>query len=120
MMNEDERAILWLAIEDFSGLWETVWQLRSLGPDVDDEVLAQRARNAVAHLLRSGWVDVYRCDEPYGELSLISTDEAVVSLDQPSAWDEPQAGRVSLRIGATENGREAYAQSPDFLHHDSP
>ncbi len=112
MTKDDERAILWLAIEDYSGLWEVVWQLRSLRPEDPNDALIQRAKDVVAELLQRNWADLFHCEEPYGKLSKISPDEAAASLSQASVWEEPKVGEVSIRIGVTSAGQEAYEQSP--------
>ena len=109
-MNDDERAILWLAIEDFSGMWEVVWQLRALRPQDSDVELNERAKNVLSRLLQRGWVDLYHCEEPYGKLSRIPSGETESILGDASAWEEPQAGEISKRIGATAEGRKAYEQ----------
>jgi hypothetical protein len=107
-MNDDERTILWLAIEDFSGMWEVVWQLRSLRPEDSDAELNRRAKDVLSHLLQRGWADLYHCEEPYGRLSKIPSGETDAILGEAGAWEEPQAGAISKRIGATAKGRKAY------------
>jgi len=109
-MNDDERAILWLAIEDFSGMWEVAWQFRSRRPRDTDVELNERAKDVLSRLLLRGWVDLYYCEEPYGKLSRIPSGETDSILGDASAWDEPRAGEVSKRIGATPEGRKAYEQ----------
>ncbi len=109
-MNDDERAILWLAIEDFSGTWEVVWQFRALRHQDSDVELNQRAEDVLARLPQRGWVDLYHCEEPYGKLSKLPSGETDSILGEASAWEAPQAEAVSKRICATAEGRKVYEQ----------
>ena len=45
------RTALWLAIEDYSGLWEVVWELRKLRPDASEAELRRDAAHAVSALV---------------------------------------------------------------------
>jgi len=110
MITLDERVILWLAVEEYAELWEVVWQLRSLRPRDSEADLGQVATTVVAGLLQRGWVNLYRCEEPYGELFEIPRDEAEGLLADEASWCEPAAEKVSIRIGATASGEEVYRQ----------
>lgn len=85
------------------------WQLRSLRPQDSEVDLSQAAVTVVAGLQR-GRVDLYRCEEPYGELFKIPRDEAEDLLANEASWCEPAANGFSIRIGATASGEEAYQQ----------
>jgi hypothetical protein len=108
MRQEDLRATLWLAIEDFSGLWEVVWDMRARQTSEDDQSLIQAAREVVAELLRRGWIDLYRSQELYGELVKIEATEATRVILTPEAWQPPTKGAFSVRLGATPEGESAY------------
>lgn len=100
----DSREILWLAVEDYSGLWEAVWQLRAHHSEVGDDDLLRRARVALAILVERRLVELYRCQEPYGELSLIDGAEAPQVLADDRSWIEPGPKDVSIRFSATPVG----------------
>lgn len=67
----DIKPILGLAIEDYSGLWEVVWQLRALDPKAASEALIARAKVSLMELLARDLVTLYRCQEPYGDMAEI-------------------------------------------------
>jgi hypothetical protein len=104
----DMKAILWLAVEDYSGLWEAVWQLRSLHPEFHKDVLTEQASSAVSNLLGRGLIRLYRCQEPDGKLSLVRSPEDSKLLESPQNWEEPTRGATSIRFGATPAGEAAY------------
>jgi hypothetical protein len=108
-MSDTERTALWLAIEDYSGLWEVVWELRAKDPARDEGELRGVALTAVRALLNSRLVDLYRCEEPYGELFKMSLPDAQEVLADSRSWDEPAKHAISIRIGATPVGEEVYA-----------
>jgi hypothetical protein len=99
--------VLWLAIEDYSGLWEVVWELNTRFPG-NDPSNRRRARETVRVLLDRGLLDLYWSQEPLGDPVRISAEEAQALLDDDRFWEEPVAGGRSVRIGATEAGEEAY------------
>ena len=104
---DDVKAILWLAIEDYSGLWEAVWELRTDHPEVGAAVLADRARDHLVDLIDRGLVRLYRCQEPYGDLAEIEDHEVGEVLATAENWFEPGPGSVSIRFGATASGEAA-------------
>ncbi|HEX5495988.1 MAG TPA: hypothetical protein VFX70_15575 [Mycobacteriales bacterium] len=110
MIETEARAILWLAIEDFAGLWEVVWQLRSITPEAQEPELRESARRIVSDLLRRGWVNLYECQEPYGEMRKVPSADAAGLLARETYWSEPAADAVSIRVGATTSGEAAFAQ----------
>lgn len=104
----DAKAILWLAIEDYSGLWEAAWQLQTDHPDFDSAHAATRAKTVVNELLERGFVRLYRCQEPYGELSVVDNEQVHDVLAEPANWVEPEPESMSIRFGVTPAGEEAF------------
>jgi hypothetical protein len=104
------RTALWQAIEDYSGLWELLWELKTQRPEVDDRQLRSEASAAVADLVLRGLIDLYRCQEPYGQLSKIATEEITTVLAEDAVWAEPEKGGISVRMGATQAGEETYKE----------
>jgi hypothetical protein len=63
----------------------------------------------VSELLRQDLVRAYHCQEPYGELTFIPRDEAMVLLARDESWSPPVAAdAVTVRIGATDAGEAHY------------
>lgn len=106
MTNDGDR-LLWLSIEDYSGLWEAVWELRPLHPDLDAEVLREHARRELLRLAEQDLVQFYRSVEPDGDITDIDRQEVARILGEDRNWDEPTAGSVSIRFGATPAGYAA-------------
>ncbi|GAB3762644.1 hypothetical protein [Microlunatus parietis] len=106
-MTDDTESILWLAVEDYSGLWEAVWELRANHADMDSEVLLGRAKDELIRLVGHDLIQLYRCLEPYGDMTDVEKQEAVDLLRMDANWNEPEPGSVSIRFGATPAGRAA-------------
>ncbi|MEE2523787.1 hypothetical protein V1639_13080 [Pseudarthrobacter sp. J75] len=106
---KDMKSILWLAIEDYSGLWEAVWQLRTYTPETADGVLIERAKTVLERLVADDFIRFYRCQEPYGQLCEVKDTEVSDILSNPRHWEEPAADAVSIRFGITSLGQEKYA-----------
>lgn len=102
------KCILWLAIEDYSGLWEVVWEINSRYGELSETERLVLARQVVRDLASRGWVALYRCQEPYGDMVPLSPEEYDEVLLNPANWEPPTADSVSIRIGATEAGERAY------------
>lgn len=102
------RAALWLAMEDYSGLWEVVWEFQGLDPSSGDIVNRRAACDVISALLSHGLIELYRCEEPYGELMKIPALETAAALKDKSVWHEPARDAISIRIGATPEGEAAY------------
>jgi len=105
---DDVKAVLWAAIEDYAGLWEAVWELRALHRDAAAADLASRAHALVSDFLRDGLIELYRCVEPYGDMTLVDPAEAVRLLESPKSWEVPGADDLSVRFSATGRGEEYY------------
>jgi hypothetical protein len=105
---DDFKPILWLAMEDYAGLWEAVWQLRALDSGAESDALVGRARASLRELLARDLVALYLCQEPYGEVVEVRAGEVDALLSSDESWREPAANAVSIRFGATPAGQEAY------------
>lgn len=99
--------VLWLAIEDVSGLWEVLWDLKSHYPTMPDKERQDIALRTVRELIDRDWIELYSCKEPGGEpLKLAESDFDTILLDAKN-WSEPVPGSISFRIGATDTGHSA-------------
>lgn len=107
-LREITKKILWLGIEDYSGLWEILWDLKTQDPLLSEGESYEMARDALQTSIKEGYLKLYRCQEPYGELTEIPSEQAYSLVQDPKNWQEPQANSLSLRIGTTETGQEIY------------
>lgn len=108
MIDPDPEAVLWLAVEDYAGLWEVTWELRALHSHLPEKELLEKSRLTIVTFLTLDWVQLYRCQEPYGDLTVVPAREAETVTRLDASWEMPQPEGISIRIGATPTGEEAY------------
>ncbi len=109
-MNPQEitKKILWLGIEDYSGLWEILWELNSQYPELAEAKRYELAQSTLQTLVDKGYLSLYRCQEPYGELTEIPFNEVRSLIHNSENWKEPKPDSLSLRISTTQEGEAAY------------
>ena len=101
-----ERTILDICSEDEYGLWEILWRIRTVYPQLELETARALAANAVIELNANGYVTI---EERTPERSIAVTGGAVRNLvAAPGPWAEPTAGAVTYWAFATEQGRQRY------------
>ncbi len=104
--NPDVRgALLWLAIEDYAGLWEAVWDLNSRRPQLPESENRRVAEETLRELVRAGQVTLFRSREPYEDVTPISAAESDEVLADRENWLEPTPHGTSIRFGATRQAR---------------
>jgi hypothetical protein len=103
-----QRVILWAAIEDYAGLWELVWELNTAFPDADESEKLATCQQVTRELISDGHVELFRCEEPDGNLTKLPTDEALTLLSALSSWKTPDDDATSLRVSATTSGEKLY------------
>lgn len=110
---EFAKILLWACIEDYAGLWELLWEVNSKFPGLSESERKRVSLEVVQLLLDKGFIRLYRCKEPYGDLSELDADAVSVALSEENNWKAPELAGVSIRAGATEKG-EALYQSGAF------
>lgn len=109
MVYQPEAIALWLSIEDYSGLWEVVWDIRTQHPQKSPDAALDDARTAVEVLLHRGWIELYLCrDLLVDELEVLSAEEVSAALADPIAWQPPEPGALSFQVAATALGEREY------------
>jgi hypothetical protein len=99
-----EEKILWAAIEDYAGLWEVVWEFGNEIPPIPFGII----QATVLSFFNQGYIELFRCKEPYGEVTKID-DGCMDILSDKANWDPPnQLSLFSIRISATESGKSYY------------
>ncbi|OKI21591.1 hypothetical protein A6A25_09910 [Saccharothrix sp. CB00851] len=99
---------LWQAIEDYSGLWEVVWELNTLHPDGSARFHGDLARAAVDDLVRRDWVELFHSQEPDVGLEKVRPEDVPRVLADPANWEEPARDGRCVRMSATPAGEDAY------------
>ncbi|HWJ67340.1 MAG TPA: hypothetical protein VNT31_11740 [Nocardioides sp.] len=110
MSTDDEKVLLWAAIEDDAGLWETEWELRAVHPDWADARVRERARDLLMQFLEADLVRLFRCQLLEGRRVEIDRAEAVEMLAASASWDPAGHDEPSIRVAATEAGEAFYAR----------
>jgi hypothetical protein len=107
MIDDMTKKILWSGVEDYSGFWEILWEFNVSYPDISDSQKRQKIVEIVEDLLYQGWLNLFWCKEPYGDLSIVNDEQAKELLSNPLLFDVPEEGEFSLRIRTTLLGSEA-------------
>jgi hypothetical protein len=107
ILNELHRIILFLGIEDTSGLWEIPWEPQFF--DLPSHQRIERARSSLEDLLAHRYVKLYRCQEPDRlPIEEINEEKWSNALSNPEHWKAPGRDSISVRFETTEDGEAAY------------
>ncbi len=101
---------LWLAIEDYAGLWEVIWEINTIAPELQENEKKNLAITAVKELLDRGWVELLSSDESTGSMTQIDQASVARIIEQEDSWREPAASGRSTRMSATPAGEAAYSE----------
>jgi hypothetical protein len=118
-----ERILLWLGVEDYTGLWQAIAEAQ---PDTEsrsiDEDRARPqtiARRAIESLLTEGLIELFVCPEPLSNetAQIVPPARTTEILDQETSWTVPEEGGESVRFATTDRGflkyREVTGWMPD-------
>lgn len=90
--------------DDYYGLYEIVWTLNSVFPDVSSKIKEDTAREIVREMLQRGWVYIFDVSDPDREP--ISKERHEETLMDPQSWIP--SGEEGIWISTTELGDEVY------------
>ena len=103
-LDDDPTYALWLAAEDYAGLWEFVWELRPHHRGECGGELRARATNVLSELITRGWVELVRHEEPTEEITPLPADQWAAELARDANWTVPAPDGTSVRVSATALG----------------
>jgi hypothetical protein len=109
-MDTLERDLLWLGIEDYTGLWQAAVEVRAaLGPCSVREA-QDRARRMIESLLHRGLIELFLCQEPLDNetVEVVPLEKLSAVLGSEASWSAPEEGGKSLRFATTDKGFAAY------------
>jgi hypothetical protein len=110
------KVILWACIEDYAGLWELLWEVNSAFPEITEDERREQCSGLLLQMLERDLVNIYQCQEPYGELIPLKISEAREVLVNRVNWKAPELNAISIRVGATLLGNEVFEkQDYSFL-----
>ena len=110
-LSAETKAILCASVENYRGLWEIVWELRSEPLNVPDDECLETAQQIVRNLLGRRWVTLYTRRTTFQEEPLPKEEWAMVLADK-GVWSEPaSANALAVLIASTDEGKAAYQAS---------
>ena len=98
------REILWAAADDWTGLWEAVWSLQTLWPELTGKPAQREARSLLKELVSQGLVYICFFDELTNEERPVTAEEAYDLLDAAKNWQPPSSPQNQVRFAATQAG----------------
>jgi hypothetical protein len=107
-LNPAEYKILELAVDDFFGLWEVIWSLRSVFPGSNQVEIRDIAERALRELLLKGWIFLARRSAISAPEVLIQDNEVNDVLLNEETWREPTRDSMQILVAATEEGERIY------------
>lgn len=106
--NDQVRALLWLGIEDYGGLWEAIWQLKSLDPTKPEPEIRIAAERILRQLAARGDVMLFRARGEDQKLTPIPSGEVAAVLARDGNWIAPTLDATSVRFGTTPFGEATH------------
>jgi hypothetical protein len=109
-MDELERDLLWLGVEDYTGLWQAVAEARAETEAYSLSEERRQARRAIDSLLSRGFIELFVCQEPLNNetVEIVPPERQSAVLDDAASWEDPEEGGKSVRFATTERGFAAY------------
>src|SRR5919112_2852751 len=106
-----ERILLASANEDYTGLYELIWELNTKLPDATLGEKYEAAERATRKLLDLGWVRLYCTDLRLQRFEELDTPSAKEALSEPTSWYPVQSWvsegeGVLIVFAATEEGEQ--------------
>ena len=111
----DQSALCTLALEagaeDYTGLYEVIWELNGKFPEVSEAEKIGAARVALMHLLSEGLIEVYRTEWPPSVYQPLVLSQALQEMQPESAWQMSQESpKEFLAVGTTARGEAELAR----------
>ena len=101
-----ERNVLWSGVDDWTGLWEVVWEFQTLWPELKGEPATKLAHEVLKDLLVRGLVYLCLFDADTNREQPLSKQEALVLMTRPDAWEPPDSFKGRFCFASTKAGEE--------------
>lgn len=107
-MDELERDLLWLGVEDYTGLWQAVAEAHAATYSISEDL--RQTRRTIDSLLSRGLIELFVCQEPLNNetVEIVPPERQSAVLDEVASWKAPEEGGKSVRFATTEQGFAAY------------
>ena len=106
-------SLLWLGIEDYTGLWEALAEVREACPELTREEAEVETARLILDLRRAQFIRLAMWEEPASErpLSELRVEEVEQLVMDGQWWSAPQVnGTRSIRFHTTDAGFATYQQ----------
>ena len=115
-MDSLERNLLWLGVEDYTGLWQAVIEAGGSATNSMSDA-RKRARRAIQSLLDNNFIELFACPEPIDNETVkpIPKERNLLILEEESSWVVPGEGGVSLRFATTDRGFAVYRRETGWI-----
>jgi hypothetical protein len=111
-MADVAKDLLWLGIEDFTGLWDAAFTAQAADGPVPLESARDRARSVLESLLAEGLIDLYEFHGvPRDGAEAIALERRAALLHNDECWAAPEEeDDASVWFRTTEKGFELYCE----------
>lgn len=104
------KALLWAGIEDYCPLWQAVWEINALAPDMAEQERLDLTRLIVRSLLDQGAIELVWTE---GEaVEPIDLPAAQQIINQARTWAVRHAHERQACLSATAAGEQRYRELP--------
>jgi hypothetical protein len=105
--------LLWLGVEEYTGLWEAAAEVARFEADPSFWDACRRTGAILSSMYSRGWITLHRTDEPMvgGHIVDVPKTDVDATLDIGPHWQPPTVGVESIRFKTTALGRKAYDSS---------
>lgn len=109
-MDDLERNLLWLGVEDYTGLWQALAEARDDTGQRPPSETQRRVRQIVDSLLAEELIELFVCQEPLNNetVEIVPPERCFAVLEKAMSWRPPEEGSKSIRFATTEKGFAAY------------
>jgi hypothetical protein len=108
--------LLWLGIEDFTGLWDAGFQAQATEEITTRETARDRARSVLESLLAEGLVELYLFrGPPQNDAVAVAPDARAALLCNDECWAVPEeGGAASVWFATTDKGFQLYRKEHNW------
>ena len=100
-----EKIILLQANEDYTGLYEIIWELNTLIPNIEDKIKIKIASEILRDYLNKGLIKLYKLKWSSNKQEEIPFDESIILIDKSESY---QLGDYYAGFAATKKGEDAF------------
>jgi hypothetical protein len=111
-----ERKIMSMALEDWTGLWEPLWYLKTVAPELEPEASEKLVESALWSLYSRGDIEFCEAEQwpDSSRAQIVTFDDVRVRATIDSRWwRERRVSRTEAWFAASKPRIEAHPPEPD-------